>query len=102
MLKKKIKQINLSYVKSLNFWSEILLFVHKFGNTQLIRHYRKTEICLVFNGLPSANCRTLGKELVCRVLDPGALGKIKALSKITIYRVSTLGKEIHSVNDHFA
>ena len=62
----------------------------------------KTEICLVFNGLPSANRRTLGKELVCRVLDPGALGKPKALGKITICRVSTLGKEIHSVNDHFA
>ena len=65
-------------------------------------HYWKTKICLVFNGLPSANRRTLGKELVCRVLDPGALGKIKALGKITICRVSTLGKEIHSVNDHFA
>ena len=65
-------------------------------------HYWKTEICLVFNGLPSANRQTLGKELVCRVLDPGALGKPKALGKITICRVSTLGKEIHSVNDHFA
>jgi hypothetical protein len=65
-------------------------------------HYWKTEICLVFNGLPSANRRTLGKELVCRVLNPGALGKTKALGKIMICRVSTLGKEIHSVNDHFA
>jgi len=75
---------------------------NKFNTVVYAKHYWKTKICLVFNGLPSANRRTLGKELVCRVLDPGALGKTKTLGKITICRVSTLGKEIHSVNDHFA